>query len=183
MGGKLSSRTFRIYIHLNMQITSPVPSVPNITYISELATAATDDDGLEHTIIIDVVNPHRLESVCPIGTHPCLADGTLSVAVNGEEVLLAPGEVTVAPGVSIYAVKFPGACRSLGLEKCWERKKLESYGQSGRRLSLRNTMHDMFSPILRQQTNWNMSSAWLDLRLLAALVCSLINLNMSRFKS
>ena len=143
------------YMHVNMRITSPVSSVPEITYITGLSIVTTDTDGLEHTIIISVVNPHILESSCPVGTDPCLADGALNVVVDGEDVLLAPGEVTVAPGVSIAAINLPGACRSFGFEKYWERKKLERFGQSGRRLGLGNAMQDMSDWILADPTATN----------------------------
>ena len=143
------------YIHLNMRVTSPVPSVPEITYITGVSIVTTDMDGLEHTIIISVVNPYSLESSCPVDTHPCLANGALHVVIDGEEGLLAPGEVAVAPGISIAAVNLPGACRSFGFERYWERKKLEGVRQSGRRLSLWNSMQDMADWLLSDPTATN----------------------------
>ena len=143
------------YVHLNMRITSPIPSIPEITYITGLSIVTTDADSLEHSIIISVANPHSLESSCPFGTYPCLADGALHVTVDGEEVLLAPGEVTVGPGVSIAAVNLPGACRSFGFEKYWERKRLERSAKNGRSLSLRNTIQDMSDWVLADPTATN----------------------------
>ena len=143
------------YIHLNMRITSPVPSVPEITYITGLSIVTTDSEGFEHTIVVSVINPRSLESSCPVGTYPCLADGALHVTVDGEEVLLSPGEVTVAPDVSIAGVNLPGSCRSFGFEKYWEKKKLERISHSGRRLSLKNTMHDMSDWVLSDPTATN----------------------------
>ena len=104
-------------IHLNMRVTSPVPSVPEITYITGISIKTTDADGVEHTIVISVTNPHSLESKCPEGQSPCLADGALSVEIDGNATLLAPREITLGPNVAIAAVNLPGACRSFGFEK------------------------------------------------------------------
>ena len=104
-------------IHLNMRVTAPVPSMREITYITGLSVITTDDDGVDHTIDIAVTNPHSLESSCPAGVSPCLADGALTVKLDGKESLVAPGEVTLGPGVAIAAANLPGACRSFGFEK------------------------------------------------------------------
>ena len=143
------------HMHLNMRVTSPVPSVPEITYITAISIITKDTDGLDHTIAIYVANPHSLESSCPLGTSPCLADGALKVVVDGEEVLLAPGEVTVAPGVAIAAVNLPGACRTFGFEKYWERKKLELLDTSRRTLVSTNAMQDMSDWVLSDLTMTN----------------------------
>lgn len=63
---------------------------------------------------------------------PCLADGALRVILDGEEALLAPGTVTLAAGVQVSAVNLPGACRSFGFEKYWERKRI-THTQAGLR--------------------------------------------------
>ena len=104
-------------IHINMRVTSPVPSVPEITYITGVSIKTAGDDGIEHTIVISVVNPHSLESKCPEGQSPCLADGALSVEIDRNAALLAPGEVNLGPNVAVAAVNLPGACRSFGFEK------------------------------------------------------------------
>lgn len=104
-------------IHLNMRVTSPVPSVPEITYITGISIMTTDADDVDHSIVIAVTDPHNLDSDCPVGLSPCLADGALSVEVDGETALLGPGEATLGPDVAIAAVNLPGACRSFGFEK------------------------------------------------------------------
>lgn len=103
-------------VHLNMRVTSPVPTVPEITYITGIGIRTTDDAGDDHTITISVNDPQNLDSACPAGVSPCLADGSLTVELDGETALLAPGEVTLGPGVAISAVNLPGACRSFGFE-------------------------------------------------------------------
>lgn len=98
-------------ILVNMRVTSPVPSVPEITYITGLGIKTTDSSGLDHTILITVTDPHSLDSGCPEGTSPCLADGALTVELDGEIALLSPGDVQLGPDVAIAAVNLPGACR------------------------------------------------------------------------
>lgn len=90
-------------------VTTPVPSVPEITYITGFSLLTTDDDGLQHTLVISVKNPHSLESSCPAGVSPCLAEGALSVLVDGEETLVEPGTVSVGPGVEVSAANLPGS--------------------------------------------------------------------------
>ena len=143
------------HLHLNMRITSPVPSVPEITYITGISAVTTDADGVTHTIIVSIADPHTMESSCPVGVSPCLADGALHVVADGEEVLLAPGEITLAPDIAIAAVNLPGACRSFGFEEYWERKKTELRAQSGRKLTPTNTMQEMSHWVLADPTVTN----------------------------
>eukprot|EP00752_Nemacystus_decipiens_P012584 g11144.t1 len=125
-------------MHLNMRVTSPVPELPEITYITGLSVLTADSEGTEHSIVVTVKDPHNLKSSCPVAEDgsvpPCLADNALSVVLDGEEgALLAPGTAILGPGVNIDVVNLPGACRSFGFEKYWEKKKLENL-QSGRKL-------------------------------------------------
>eukprot|EP00903_Cladosiphon_okamuranus_P014283 g13266.t1 len=142
-------------MHLNMRVTAPVPSVPEVTYITGLSMLTKDVQDVDHTIEITVTDPHTLDSSCPEDVSPCLADGALSVRLDGQESLLSPGEVTLGPGVAISAVNLPGACRSFGFEKYWERKKLQNAG-GARRLSLVGFMQDMGEWILADPTATNM---------------------------
>eukprot|EP00903_Cladosiphon_okamuranus_P020451 g18771.t1 len=142
-------------MHLNMRVTAPVPSVPEITYITGLSIITKDVESVDHTIEISVSNPHNLHSSCPEGVSPCLAGGALRVKLDGHESLLSPGEVTLGPGVAISAVNLPGACRSFGFEKYWERKKLQNAG-GGRNLGLVGFMQDMGEWILADPTATNM---------------------------
>ena len=112
-------------MHLNMRVTAPVPHLPEITYITGLSLIAADAEGVDHSIAIFVGSPQSLDSSCPSGMPTCLADGALSVIIDGEDALAKPGTAVPGPGVGISAVNLPGACRSFGFEKYWERKKLE----------------------------------------------------------
>ncbi|CAM9792063.1 unnamed protein product [Laminaria digitata] len=142
-------------MHLNMRVTAPVPSVPAITYISGLSLLTTDTDGFEHTVVISVKEPHTQDSVCPPELSTCLADGSLSVVVDGEQALLSPGTVQLAPGVEVSAVNLPDECRSFGFETYWEKKKEES-ASSGRRLLAAETV-GMDEWILTDPTATNMA--------------------------
>ncbi|CAM9891998.1 unnamed protein product [Scytosiphon promiscuus] len=144
-------------VHLNMRVTSPVPSLPEITYITGVSLLTTDQDGLDHTIVIQVADPHSLESSCPVGISPCLGEGALSVEIDGVEALLTPGTVTLGPGVALSAINVPGACRSFGFEKYWERKKAEYAQAGGRRLTNDGmTLQSMAEWIVADPTVTNM---------------------------
>ena len=82
-----------------------------------LSVLTTDADGADHSIVIEAKDPHNLDSSCPAGVSPCLADGSLRVVLDGEEALLAPGAVSLSQDVKISAANLPGACRSFGFEK------------------------------------------------------------------
>ena len=104
-------------MQVNMRVTSPVPSLPEITYITGLAVLTADSDGVEHQIVVEVKHPHNLESSCPEGVSPCLADGSLAVTLDGGEALLAPGLISLGRDVEISAANLPGPCRSFGFEQ------------------------------------------------------------------
>ena len=143
-------------IHVNMRVTTPVPSLPEITYITGVSVRARDADGVDHTIVITVADPHSLDSACPDGVSPCLAEGALDVRLDGETALLGPGEVVLGPGVAVSAVNLPGACRSFGFEKYWERKKAE-YTAERRRLTFPGGLQDMGEWVLGDPTVTNMA--------------------------
>ncbi|CAM9300355.1 unnamed protein product [Ectocarpus fasciculatus] len=139
-------------MNVNMRVTSPVADLPEITYITGLSVLTTDAEGFDHSIVIEVAHPHSLDSCCPAGVWPCLADGALRVFLDGDEALFAPGTVSLGPHVGISAANLPGACRSFGFEKYWERKKLE-YASHGRRLGSELSMGEW---ILGDPTATNM---------------------------
>ncbi|CAM9817823.1 unnamed protein product [Ectocarpus sp. 6 AP-2014] len=143
-------------LEVNMRVTSPVPAEPEITYITGLGIKTVDNEGLDHSIVITVTDPHSLDSACPVEGSTCLADGALTVELDGEVALLSPGEVELGPNVAISAVNLPGACRSFGFEEYWERKKAE-YATSGRRLNNLSQMQEMSDWILGDPTATNMA--------------------------
>eukprot|EP00752_Nemacystus_decipiens_P011750 g10427.t1 len=141
-------------MHVNMRVSCPVANLPEITYITGLSVITTDEDGFDHSIVIEVKDPHNLESSCPAGVSPCLADGSLRVILDGEEALIAPGTVSLGRAVQVSAANLPGACRSFGFEKYWELKKLEYYAVHARRLG--GTPPTMAEWILGDPTATNM---------------------------
>ena len=96
-----------------------------------LSVLTTDSNGFDHSIVIEVADPHSLDSACPAGVSPCLADGALTVLLDGEESLLAPGTVVLGEDVEISAANLPGACRSFGFEKVRRTKLYHIYFFSG----------------------------------------------------
>ena len=110
-------------MQINMRVTVPVPSVPETTYITGFSVLTTDDDGLDHSIVVAAKTPHNMYTACPVGVSPCLADGSLTVLLDGKGSLAAPGTVSLAPGIDITAVNIPGECRSFGFKAYWEKKK------------------------------------------------------------
>lgn len=88
---------------MNMRVTA-VPGTPEITYITGIGMVLCGDednqDGTDgnqtqsrHTVEIVVGEPHKLQSECPPSEGAgCLADGALTVAIDGEEMTI-PGEV------------------------------------------------------------------------------------------
>lgn len=85
--------------------------------LTGLSVLTTDGDGFAHSIVIEVKDPHNLDSACESGVWPCLADGSLNVVLDGEEALRGPGAFSLGPGVEVLAANLPGACRSFGFEK------------------------------------------------------------------
>ncbi|CAM9894902.1 unnamed protein product, partial [Ectocarpus fasciculatus] len=57
--------------HLNMRVTTPVPAVPQITYITGLSVITTDVQGVDHTIEITVTDPHNMDTSCLERFSPC----------------------------------------------------------------------------------------------------------------
>ncbi|CAM9754778.1 unnamed protein product [Ectocarpus sp. 13 AM-2016] len=143
-------------LEVNMRVTSPVPAEPEITYITGVGIKTIDAEGLDHSIVITVTDPRSLDSACPVKGSTCLADGALTIELDGEVALLAPGEVELGPNVAISAVNLPGSCRSFGFEKYWERKKAE-YAASGRKLNDFSQMQKMSDWILGDPTATNMA--------------------------
>ncbi|CAM9792957.1 unnamed protein product [Choristocarpus tenellus] len=110
-------------VSLNMRVTAPVPGVDLITYITGIGMVLTGNDGENHTVVITVENPENLQPKCPKEEVPCIADGALSVIVDGDKARL--GKVSLGGGVSIVAVNLPGECRPFGFERYWlEKSKL-----------------------------------------------------------
>ncbi|CAM9928918.1 unnamed protein product [Ectocarpus sp. 12 AP-2014] len=77
-------------LEVNMRVTSPVPAEPEITYITGLGIKTIDNEGLDHSIVITVTDPHSLDTTCPVEGFNCLADGALTVELDGKRSSSAP---------------------------------------------------------------------------------------------
>lgn len=73
-------------VSINMRITAPIADVPEVTYITGLGLSLVGSDGELHTLEIVIEDPLDLEPDCPRSNEkPCLADGALTVLVDGIE--------------------------------------------------------------------------------------------------
>ena len=54
-------------LNVYMRVTSPVAELPEITYSTGVSIMTTDDDGLDHSIVVQVTDPHSMESSCSEG--------------------------------------------------------------------------------------------------------------------
>lgn len=41
-------------IHINMRVSAPIPSLPEITYITGLSVMAADAEGVDRSVVISV---------------------------------------------------------------------------------------------------------------------------------
>ena len=80
--------------YVNMRVTAPIPGLEDITYITGLAISIISDNRERHTIVLTVDNPLEMQSECPDMGLTCLADGALTVELDGVR-LAHPGEVRV----------------------------------------------------------------------------------------
>lgn len=110
-------RVTGLYKKLTWHNRDLVLCLPTPSSRAGLSVLTADADGFDHSIVIEVEEPHSLDSACPAGVSPCLADGALRVTLDGEEALLAPGTVFLGQDVQVSAVNLPGQCRSFGFEK------------------------------------------------------------------
>lgn len=79
-------------LRVNMRITVPLPDTPSISYITGVGVTLCDNVGDTHSIELTVQDPHNLATVCPDARMPCVADGAVSLVLDGESVT-TPGQV------------------------------------------------------------------------------------------
>ncbi|CAN0369511.1 unnamed protein product, partial [Ectocarpus sp. 12 AP-2014] len=96
-----------------------------------------------HSLVLEVTNPYKadMNGGCPDGMPtPCLANGGLSVTVDGEKnvdhsPLLHPirGEMLPGGSVEVSAANLPVECWQFGGDKIWARHYADITAQ-GRRM-------------------------------------------------
>lgn len=117
---------------INMRVTA-LPGTPVITYITGLGMLLCGDDGEQHSIEIEVKEPHNLQTACPSGDVVCLAEGSITMKIDGEEHN-QPGEVGVFVVCAKHVLQYRATVGSFFSE---------ATGQSlsfGRRVILRFTV-------------------------------------------
>ncbi|CAN0282163.1 unnamed protein product [Scytosiphon promiscuus] len=122
-------------LHINVRLTAPLPDeFPDRQLLTGLSVMS---EG--HSLVIEVENPYTIDtSGCPEGASPCLANGGLSISVDGQEVdelLRFSRQVPVADGaISLSASNLPVECRQFGGDRIWARMYQEML--EGRRVLL-----------------------------------------------
>lgn len=81
--------------YVNMRVTAPILDLDGITYITGLGISVTDANHERHTVVMTVDNPLEMQPECPGVDKACLADGALTVELDGVS-LTEPGEVRVS---------------------------------------------------------------------------------------
>ncbi|CAM9292956.1 unnamed protein product [Ectocarpus sp. 8 AP-2014] len=109
-------------LNVNVRVTAPLPDeFPDRQLMTSLAVVS---EG--HSLVIQVANPYTIDTDgCPERVSPCLANGGLSIIVDGQEVdelLRFSREMPVADGaMTVSASNLPVECRQFGGHKIWAR--------------------------------------------------------------
>lgn len=77
-----------------MRVTAPLPGLDDTTYITGLGISIVDAKLEPHSVVLTVDNPLKVQSECPDIGRLCLADGALTVELDGVK-MTKPGEVRV----------------------------------------------------------------------------------------
>ena len=77
---------------VNMRVTAPIADLDKITYITGLGVSITDASSVVRTVVLTVDSPLEMQSECPNVGEACLADGALTVELDGIK-RTTPGEV------------------------------------------------------------------------------------------
>ena len=102
--------------YVNMRVTAPVPGLDDITYITGLGVSVLDANRQRHTLVMTVDNPLELYSECPDIGQACLADGAMTVELDGER-LTQPGEVGVQYDMCLHATLQQHCSMNIGYTK------------------------------------------------------------------
>ncbi|CAN0228462.1 unnamed protein product [Ascophyllum nodosum] len=98
-----------------------------------------------HSLVVEVKEPYSVDTPgCSKDVSPCLADGGLSVALDGElvEFLTGPtNDVTLPGGIRMSSSNMPLECREFGGRKVWARMEKDMM-QGHRQLAAVQTFED-----------------------------------------
>ena len=128
-------------LQINVRITAPSPiDFPDRQFITGVAVLSHG-----HSLIVEVKDPHTAETPgCSGDVSPCLADGGLSVSVDGELVDYLNGptnDVHLPGGIELSSSNLPLECREFGGRKVWARMQRDML-RGRRQLVSSNTFED-----------------------------------------
>ncbi|CAM9532182.1 unnamed protein product [Ectocarpus fasciculatus] len=132
-------------LHINVRLTAPLPEeFPERQLVTGLSVIS---EG--HSLVLEVTHPYETDrnGGCPKGVPtPCLANGGLSVTVDGEKnvddsPLLHPVRGQSLPGgsIEVSAANLPVECWQFGGDKIWARHYAGIMAQGRRMGSVDNT--------------------------------------------
>ncbi|CAM9328277.1 unnamed protein product [Ectocarpus sp. 12 AP-2014] len=132
-------------LNVNVRLTAPLPEeFPDRQLVTGLSVMAGG-----HSLVIEVTNPYDTDKAggCPDGAPaPCLANGGLSVTVDGEKeaddspLLHTIRDETLPGGIQVSAANLPVQCWQFGGDKIWARHYAET--MEGRRHLLSETFEE-----------------------------------------
>ena len=128
-------------LQINVRTTAPLPNdFPDRQFITGMAVLSQG-----HSLVVEVKEPYSVDTQgCSGDVSPCLADGGLSVSVDGElvEYLTGPSnDVRLPGGIKVSSSNLPPACREFGGRKVWARMQKDML-RGRRQLSATKTFED-----------------------------------------
>ena len=128
-------------LQINVRTTSPLSKdFPDRQFITGMAVLSQG-----HSLVVQVKEPYTVDTQgCSGDVSPCLADGGLSVSVDGEPVdyLAGPSnDVHLSGGIELSSSNLPPACREFGGRKVWARMQKDML-RGRRQLSAAKTFED-----------------------------------------
>ena len=128
-------------LQINVRATAPLPNdFPDRQFITGMAVLSQG-----HSLVVEVKEPYSVDTPgCSKDVFPCLADGGLSVSIDGElvEFLTGPAnDVHLPGGIEVSSSNLPLECREFGGRKVWARMQKEMM-RGRRQLSATKTFED-----------------------------------------
>ena len=116
-------------LQINVRTTAPLPTdFPDRQFITGVAVLSRG-----HSLVVEVKEPYTVDTQgCSNGVSPCLADGGLSISVDGELVGFLSGPINDANlpgGIEVSSSNLPQECREFGGRKVWARMCLRIWSR------------------------------------------------------
>ena len=128
-------------LQINVRTTAPLPTdFPDRQFIADVAVLSRG-----HSFVVEVKEPYTVDTQgCSNGVSPCLADGGLSISVDGELVDFLSGRINDAHlpgGIEVSSSNLPQECHEFGGRKVWARMQKDML-RGHRQLSAAKTFED-----------------------------------------